>query len=50
LHGGSNGASFVAIDAATALMPDGEFQDLALQNFRGKYLVLFFYRESVVLL
>lgn len=28
---------------ATALMPDGQFKELKLSDYRGKYVVLFFY-------
>ncbi len=28
---------------ANAVMPDGSFQDLSLKDYRGKYVVLFFY-------
>lgn len=29
--------------AAKAVMPDGQFQDLKLSDYRGKYVVFFFY-------
>ncbi len=28
---------------AKAVMPDGSFQDLSLSDYRGKYVLLFFY-------
>ncbi|KAK9404330.1 peroxiredoxin-1 [Crotalus adamanteus] len=28
---------------ATAVMPDGQFKDITLSDYRGKYIVLFFY-------
>lgn len=29
--------------AAQAVMPDGSFQEVKLSDYRGKYVVLFFY-------
>eukprot|EP00069_Balaena_mysticetus_P011624 bmy_07247T0 len=28
---------------ATAVMPDGQFKDISLSDYRGKYVVFFFY-------
>ncbi|KAK6302833.1 peroxiredoxin-1-like isoform X2 [Coregonus clupeaformis] len=28
---------------ATAVMPDGQFKDISMSNYRGKYVVFFFY-------
>ena len=36
----------LTFDTGTAVVPGGEFQDISLETYRGKYLVLFFYRTS----
>ncbi|KAK2543368.1 Prdx1 [Columba livia] len=43
----SSGKAFIGKPApdftATAVMPDGQFKDIKLSDYRGKYVVFFFY-------